>query len=185
MTQTDLEHVARCLTPVCRRRTQSSVQRFLSHLPSDSAQPLSFPAWQRLEIEMRVYMYKDLLEVSHSGIAEITANPEAFKVVAEEKPGLRICLFLENEQSFAASDKSFVHRLKYVAGGLRGMLIPNFMPLWNRAVMDGFRVEKIERSGGVYEFVFTRPTTVPDGSPAKPTLKATPSSIPTTHSTAC
>lgn len=105
---------------------------------------------------MRAYRYDNLLEVSHSGIAEITANPDTFKIIAEGKAGRRICLFLENERLFAVSDKSLVSRLKYVAAGLRGMLIPNFMPLWNRALMDGFRVERIEQSGLTYEFIFAR-----------------------------
>lgn len=103
---------------------------------------------------MREYRYEKLLEMPYSEIAKITASHEQFKVVAEDRAGRRISRFLENEDSFARSDKSLRSRLTYLAGGLIGMLIPNFMPLWNRAMMDGFFVESVDQLSHNYEIVF-------------------------------
>jgi hypothetical protein len=104
---------------------------------------------------MRSYQYNDLLRYSYAEILRITSVREYFKIIADEAAGRRIRDFLENERAFAESEKSLISRLRYAAHGLRGMLIPNFMPLWNRAIMDGFNVERIEKSGTTYEFIFS------------------------------
>lgn len=103
---------------------------------------------------MREYRYEDLLDIPYSRIMEITSVPERFTIYAGRKAGQRILRLLENEKVFASSDKSFVSRLKYLKGGLVGTLIPNFMPLWNRAMMDGFVFEKSEQSDSLYKFIF-------------------------------
>lgn len=114
---------------------------------------------------MKAYRYESLLELTHSEVLAITAVQESFKVIAEEKVGRRICEFLENERAFAQSNKSLIDRLRYAVRGFRGMLIPNFMPLWNRAVMDGFVVNKIEKTGSGYDIFFSPR---PNSSETKP-----------------
>lgn len=106
---------------------------------------------------LRAYKYESLLDLPYFEIVEITAMAEPFKIIAEGKVGRRIIQFLKNEKVFAESNRSLMNRLRYVAGGFRGILAPNFMPLWNRAMMDGFIVESIEQSGPTYEIIFSKP----------------------------
>ena len=105
---------------------------------------------------MRAYKYEALSRLTYDEIVEITVVPESFKVIGEGAVGRRICDFLENERIFANSDKSLKSRLRYLAGGLAGMFVPNFVSLWNRAVMSGFKVDRIEDSGVGCEIVFSK-----------------------------
>lgn len=105
---------------------------------------------------MRAYRYEDLSKLTYDEIVEITVVPESFKVIGDRADGRRICDFLDNERIFANSDKSLKSRLRYLVGGLAGMFVPNFVSLWNRAVMSGFRVDRVEDSGVGCEIVFSK-----------------------------
>lgn len=105
---------------------------------------------------MRSYKYEALSGLTYDEIVKITVVPENFKVISEGAVGRRMCGFLENEKTFANSDKSLISRLRYLAGGLVGMLVPNFVSLWNRAVMSGFEVDRVEDSGVSCEIFFSK-----------------------------
>ena len=113
---------------------------------------------------MRTYKYEALSRLTYDEIVEITDVPESFKVIGEGAVGRRICDFIENEAIFANSDKSLKSRLRYFAGGLVGMFVPNFVSLWNRAVMSGFKVDRIEYSGVSCEIVFCTKRTEQTGT---------------------
>ena len=106
---------------------------------------------------MKQFSYRELKDLPYREIKRITASEESFAVVADAKTGQRISRFLENESTFFRSDKSVGKRLRYLARGLVGLLLPNFVPIWNRALMDGFVVSAIEPLGHAYEIVFSKP----------------------------
>ena len=96
------------------------------------------------EIEVRRLNYQDLLNCSHSQIVEITSSGLDFVIFTPSKVGHRIQRFLAAQSNFNERRKSLSARVDYVFGSLPGLLVPGFMPIWNRAVMDGYRVVSID-----------------------------------------
>lgn len=91
----------------------------------------------------------------YSDICEIILAKEAFKVRATDSTGLRISLFLDTERCFHSSRKRLLDRLHYLGVARHGLFVPGFMPIWNRALMNGFTVNEVKQSDNVCEIFFT------------------------------
>ena len=103
---------------------------------------------------MRIFTYDELRKFSYDDVLKVSASPEPFKIIIDDRRGRRVARFLECESAFRASHKSLFDRLKFFGGAMNGMWALDFMPVWNRAIMDGFAVERIQRTSQGYEFVF-------------------------------
>jgi hypothetical protein len=105
---------------------------------------------------MRYFEYEKLKRSDYQQIVEITSSKEPFAVLAEEEIGRQIQSFLNVEREYRSSQRLLGDRLRYWWKGMAAVHLPGFMPIWNRAVMDGYSVEVFRRDGGTYELVFTR-----------------------------
>lgn len=104
---------------------------------------------------MRVFRYEDLLKLDYSEIRQITASEQTFSIVADVSLSERIQKFLANESNFRFSSQKLGDRIRYVIGSIHAMRLPNLMPLWHRAIMDGFAVQTV-KSNDVCEIVFKK-----------------------------
>ncbi len=104
---------------------------------------------------MRIFRYEDLLKLDYSEIRQITASEQAFSIVADVILSERLQKFLANESNFRSSPQRLGDRIRYVIGGIHAMRLPNLMPLWNRAIMDGFAVQAV-KSNDVCEIIFKK-----------------------------
>ena len=104
---------------------------------------------------MRVFRYQDLLKLDYSEIRQITASEQTFSIVADLMLSDRIQKFLANESNFRSSPRRVSDRIRYVVGGIHAMRLPNLMPLWNRAIIDGFAVRTF-KSNDVCEILFEK-----------------------------
>lgn len=104
---------------------------------------------------MRSFDYENLKRYGYQQIVEITASKEPFRVMAEEIVGKRIQSFLEVEREYRAGQRSLGDRLRYWWRGMQALRLQGFLPIWNRAVMDGYCVEVFRLEGGTYECLFT------------------------------
>lgn len=104
---------------------------------------------------MRVFRYEDLLKLDYSEIRQITSSEQTFSIVADVMLSERIQKFLANESNFRSSAQRLSDRIRYLTGGIHAMRLPNLMPLWNRAIMDGFAVQTVV-CNDVCEIVFKK-----------------------------
>ena len=104
---------------------------------------------------MRIIRYEDLPKLDYSEIRQITSSEQTFSIVADGRLSERIQKFLANESDFRSSSQKLSDRIRYVIGGIHGMRLLNLMPLWNRAIMDGYAVQAV-KSNDICEIVFKK-----------------------------
>ena len=107
---------------------------------------------------MRMMRYEELLRLDYSEVRRITSAGQPFMVVADASLCERIQKFLANEHQFRCSARTLADRVRYVRGGIHGLRLPNLLPIWNRAMMDGFVVREVI-SRGTCEIVFEKNST--------------------------
>lgn len=105
---------------------------------------------------MRSFEYENLKRFSYQQMVEITAAREPFTILTDAEVGRRIQMFLDTEREFRFSQRSLRDRLRYWLRGLSAVRLSGFMPIWNKAVIEGYSAEVFEADGGSCHVVFAR-----------------------------
>lgn len=104
---------------------------------------------------MRTLKYDELLNIDYEEIRNITSSGYPFTLLADDSLTDRIQKFLANESQFRGSAKTLADRWRFVIGGIHGLRLPNLIPIWNRAMMDGFVVRAV-KNGSICEIIFEK-----------------------------
>ena len=104
---------------------------------------------------MRSIKYEELLKLDYSEIRSFTTAGEPLVVPIDPQMYERVKKFLANEERFRASKRGFWDRMSYVINGIQAIRLSSLMPLWNRAMMDGYGVQVV-RNGSDHEIVFAK-----------------------------
>lgn len=105
---------------------------------------------------MRIYSYDDLSSYSQQQIRDICAKGEPFKVTASHNVGKHIQEFLKSEIRYHSEPRSLSSRFVYLGKVWHGLLVPGFVPVWNRAMMDGYRSPEFFETADGAEMHFIR-----------------------------
>lgn len=105
--------------------------------------------------QMKRVSYDALAGMSYDAIVQLSALQQDFVVTANENKGRHIQRFIENDAAFHNSRKTLGDRLAFLLGSWHGFLLLDFLPLWNRAMLDGYEIRRIEPRGAAYEVWFS------------------------------
>jgi hypothetical protein len=89
---------------------------------------------------VKKYQYNELLSSSYDQVEQIASGSVDFQIIADQKVGHRIERFLANEAVFRRSARRLADRVRYFFRALVGFTISGFLPVWNKAVMNGCKV---------------------------------------------
>lgn len=106
---------------------------------------------------MRTIYQEELRNLTYEQVKAVTAGGEVLTAVFEKPAGSRILRFLDNESRYIASDRSFASRLRYLIAGIASRPDPSFVALWNRAIIDGYRVEEVHEEENLVTVRFSCP----------------------------
>lgn len=106
---------------------------------------------------MRSIKYADLLNLSTEAVNEITSSSDSFSIIADEKIGENIAIFLNNERDYLSRERTVLSRLRYLWVGRRGFSIVPFVSIWNAACVHGFVIGDISQIEGGFEIFFRKP----------------------------
>jgi hypothetical protein len=105
---------------------------------------------------MKTLNLEYLDQLNYDQIRAITSCKEAFSVVMPIEQAKTTRQFLDNENCYLNSSKSFKQRIKFFVTAISNRPPTSFGLLWNRALMDGFVVTEVLDSGSGVEFRFGR-----------------------------
>ncbi|MFN7857547.1 MAG: hypothetical protein ACK5OA_13405 [Acidovorax sp.] len=103
---------------------------------------------------MLTYKYEELAG-DFSQLVTIAQSGQPFCIEAEGAIGKRMQSFIKNENNFKASKKSIMDRWRYIWGGMQAVHLPNFLPIWNRAIINGYVPDVVQDRHGSYKCTFT------------------------------
>ena len=104
---------------------------------------------------MRSIKYEELLKFDYSEIRSFTTAGEPLAIPVDPQMYERVKKFLANEERFRASKRRFWDRMSYVINGIHAIRLTSLMPLWNRAMMDGYTVQVVQ-NGSDHEIFFRK-----------------------------
>ena len=104
---------------------------------------------------MRLIKYEELLKFDYSETRSFTSAGEPLVISIDSQIYERVKKFLANEERFRASKRSFWDRIRYVVNAIPAMRLTSLIPLWNRAMMDGYNVQVIQ-NGLSHEIFFEK-----------------------------
>jgi hypothetical protein len=105
---------------------------------------------------MREITWHALDEMSYEQVKALTTGGEEFFVLLPIIEGSRTQRFLEIEANYLSGSRSIRERLRYFWGVLRSKPPIQFLSLWNRALMDGFRVVNVGMREADVAFYFAK-----------------------------
>ncbi len=98
--------------------------------------------------------YVELDTMSNGEIGAIVASGEDFVVIADIGVGMHIQKFVNNDKTFRSSKKKILDRIGFIVGGWHGFFAPAFLQIWNLALLNGYKIERMNLQASTYEFCF-------------------------------
>ena len=104
---------------------------------------------------MRILKYDEMLKTDYDEIRNITSSGHPFTLVTDVSLTAHIQKILANENDFRGSARTLIDRWRYIVGSFHGFRLLNLMPIWNRAVMDGYKARAV-KNGSLCEVIFEK-----------------------------